>query len=1040
MKSGPDTSEKTLLNILFWNINGRYHFIKDLAIHNWLIKFDLFFLSETHFTKGQKFKVDGYVSFHNAFSKPTDRKPRGGISCFIRNKLMPLVLKVCLEYESHIVVMFKGGHRVFGSYIPPEDSLYYSDKYFTYLSSFFAPKNSNCTFIGGGDYNSRVGEITHVPHLSGSSYRNNPDTVTNSHGKMIKNVCRSCNVYIVNNLTLANKVFDGNFTFFKGDRRSQNDLCISNITGLCDIESFRIHEVDFNFSDHCPISISFSLTTKDNSLPKLVSEDLLSQSGERVQKRQKQLQRDDVNWNAFKNSANINLLQFQDKINDYNLRSQEGLNEAFNQIEECLFNTALQCRTYHPANRTGNRTASPIVTTSSDVNEIEVRITEAEIKKWEKLMSRNDTKQLWKEIEWKEKTNLDEFHYPSAERLGNHFKGKSTIVEDEYFTPNNIPRFVPTLDMPITVEEISDASKHLKDNKTSADGWIPCMITSVSGILFRILLTLFNLVLQCALYPAKWRTSIVAAIFKNKGSSLKAKFYRPISLVVLLSKLFDFILLKRFKNWFIPHDCQSAYQSGRSCAEHVFLIRAMICHCIKTKQKLFILCVDFEGAFDRVSRHKLFRKMQLFGVGTTFLFCIIAIYSYTDCIIYQKETHFAYHLMAGIKQGLPLSPWLFLFYINDIFDMFEGIYGRNDFLNALHLLIHADDTTLIATSRRLAESKLRSLVQYCIRNNINLELSKCEFIVINGDQQDKENFILPNGLIKNVEYVTLLGTQISYTGKLQYDLNLHMKKRFHAISKFYNFLRSNKLAPISVKLKVLEACVCSALLHNCETFADKIPNDLKMMYISLIKSCLGVRKNAPNLLVLLESNMHPLEAMIYSRQLNFITKFKKNLPERSARSIVFNELLKHNNVYLNHYVKLGEEFTKKKDVTEKYRIDLVNKIKTLAEGENSYKYNLYMKFNPNLTPLNTQDTKLFTQKFVRLRLSSHSFPIETGRWSRTKREERLCTTCEVIGDEVHYIYSCVNVKGEKLTDIPDLNDLSSYGKLNLLLQNLEEFL
>ena len=68
------------------------------------------------------------------------------------------------------------------------------------------------------------------------------------------------------------------------------------------------------------------------------------------------------------------------------------------------------------------------------------------------------------------------------------------------------------------------------------------------------------------------------------------------------------------------------------------------------------------------------------------------------------------------------------------------------FLNALHLLIHADDTTLIATSRRLGESKIRSLITYCKRNQINLELSKCEFVVINGAPEDKMALNPPNGV------------------------------------------------------------------------------------------------------------------------------------------------------------------------------------------------------------------------------------------------------------------------------------------------------
>ena len=190
------------------------------------------------------------------------------------------------------------------------------------------------------------------------------------------------------------------------------------------------------------------------------------------------------------------------------------------------------------------------------------------------------------------------------------------------------------------------------------------------------------------------------------------------------------------------------------------------------------------------------------------------------------------------------------------------------------------------------------MIAYCNKNQIKLELSKCEFIVVNGTVEDKMDFHLPNGAIKNTEYITLLGSQISSSGNLQYDLNLHMQKRFHAISKFYNFLRNNKLAPIAVKLKVLDACVCAALLHNCETFADRTPQDLDTLYISLIKSCLGVRRATPNLLVQLESNMRPLKAMIYARQLKFFENFKRNLRRESARSIVFEELMNHSNSYL----------------------------------------------------------------------------------------------------------------------------------------------
>ena len=172
------------------------------------------------------------------------------------------------------------------------------------------------------------------------------------------------------------------------------------------------------------------------------------------------------------------------------------------------------------------------------------------------------------------------------------------------------------------------------------------------------------------------------------------------------------------------------------------------------------------------------------------------------------------------------------------------------------------------------------------------------------------------------------------------------------------------------------------------------------------------------------------------RQLSFFTSFKSNLMNGSPRSLVFDELLVHNNSYLIHYVTLSEQYKSKNEIIQKFKVDLQNEIRRMAENQDRYKFNLYNKFNPTLTPLNFKDIKISAQKFIQLRLSSHSFPIETGRWSRTKREERLCETCGVLGDEIHYIYSCTDVDRTGLSDIPDLCDLGTYDKLNTLLTNL----
>ena len=48
------------------------------------------------------------------------------------------------------------------------------------------------------------------------------------------------------------------------------------------------------------------------------------------------------------------------------------------------------------------------------------------------------------------------------------------------------------------------------------------------------------------------------------------------------------------------------------------------------KRKIFFIVIDFDGAFDRVSRSILMRKRIRFGAGTVFVLCIASIYMSTE--------------------------------------------------------------------------------------------------------------------------------------------------------------------------------------------------------------------------------------------------------------------------------------------------------------------------------------------------------------------------------------------------------------------------
>ena len=328
---------------------------------------------------------------------------------------------------------------------------------------------------------------------------------------------------------------------------------------------------------------------------------------------------------------------------------------------------------------------------------------------------------------------------------------------------------------------------------------------------------------------------------------------------------------------------------------------------------------------------------------------------------------------------------MFIFYINDIFDTFRRIHGRciENIYKLIHLLVHADDVTLLATIRDSAISKLQTLSEYCGLNYILPQFTKCMFIVINGASEDKKPLPFGNSLLKNVSHLEILGSHISQSGSLRDELELHMKKRFSSCVKFFNFCKENKLAPLSVRLDALRACVTSSILYNCETFGDKVPKDLETIYHKLIRAALRVRTNTPVLLMYIESGLLPIKALIEARQFKYFPRFKDSLDENGDRIIVFNELLRDPSSYLKHYLTLQTKYSSHREIYRAYINDVKTKIRHHAsKPSGGTKFKMYLKINPNLesSPF-TESLHPVASDIIRFRLGSHSLPIEKGRWS-----------------------------------------------------------
>ena len=182
-------------------------------------------------------------------------------------------------------------------------------------------------------------------------------------------------------------------------------------------------------------------------------------------------------------------------------------------------------------------------------------------------------------------------------------------------------------------------------------------------------------------------------------------------------------------------DFQYGSREKRSTTDCIFILHNMIKCTLDKKKKLYCTFVDFKAAFDLVTRDKL----QCFGVSNKIVDIIKSMYSSVKlCIRQFSSLSDFFNSNVGVKQGEPLSPFLFLLYINDLADELRcGIDGNLDELS-IFLLFFADDLVIIAKSPEELQSLIDKLFVYCQEWNLSVNIKKTKVVIFDKKKSNNE--------------------------------------------------------------------------------------------------------------------------------------------------------------------------------------------------------------------------------------------------------------------------------------------------------------
>ena len=94
----------------------------------------------------------------------------------------------------------------------------------------------------------------------------------------------------------------------------------------------------------------------------------------------------------------------------------------------------------------------------------------------------------------------------------------------------------------ITLEEIESMINKLKNAKACGKDLIRNEFLKSSLEMRRVIVDLFNIVLDSGIVPSKWYIGVIILIFKNKGENTNPDNYRGITLLNCLGTLFTLSL------------------------------------------------------------------------------------------------------------------------------------------------------------------------------------------------------------------------------------------------------------------------------------------------------------------------------------------------------------------------------------------------------------------------------------------------------------------------------------------------------------------
>ncbi|CAI5998235.1 unnamed protein product [Closterium sp. NIES-65] len=261
----------------------------------------------------------------------------------------------------------------------------------------------------------------------------------------------------------------------------------------------------------------------------------------------------------------------------------------------------------------------------------------------------------------------------------------------------------------------------------------------------------------------------VTVLLHKKGAKDQVQNYRPITLLNSTYKLVARVLANRMRK--VLHKVISEEQygllPGRRLADGVSLIADIVDAAKCKNADWYLLLVDFQKAFDSVSREYLFGTMERMGFPRNFVrWCEGLHAGSTTRLLLNGWLGEPVAVKKGVRQGCPLAPYLFLCAVEPLCQ--EAIRRKlgisNPFGDRLAYLGYADDTTLVLQGKRQIGRAVKLLDEFGDKSGLRVNIDKSALLPLGKNLLKKLDKSSGFKWVRSNEAERVLGVWISPSG------------------------------------------------------------------------------------------------------------------------------------------------------------------------------------------------------------------------------------------------------------------------------------